>query len=68
VRVCADFRSLSPRQYFEDIVVSCPLVALPSDVSRSKPIVKRTYARTRRMAQLAVPKETPQIRHAMSAA
>ncbi len=31
------------RQHLDDVDGSCPLVALPSDVSRSKPIVKRTY-------------------------
>ena len=36
-------RGYLSRQHFEDIDGSCPLVALPSDVSRSKPIVKRTY-------------------------
>lgn len=33
------------RQHFEDLGGSCPLVALPSDVSRSNPVVKRTYER-----------------------
>jgi AcrR family transcriptional regulator len=36
-------RGYLSRQHFDDIDGSCPLVALPSDVSRSKPIVKRTY-------------------------
>lgn len=36
-------RGYLSRQHFEDIDGSCPLVALPSDVSRSKPVVKRAY-------------------------
>jgi len=36
-------RGYLSRQHFEDIDGSCPLVALPSDVSRSKPLVKKTY-------------------------
>jgi TetR/AcrR family transcriptional regulator, transcriptional repressor for nem operon len=36
-------RGYLSRQHVEDVDGSCPLVALPSDVSRSKPIVKRTY-------------------------
>jgi TetR/AcrR family transcriptional regulator, transcriptional repressor for nem operon len=36
-------RGYLSREHFDDIDGSCPLVALPSDVSRSKPVVKRTY-------------------------
>src|SRR5262249_22014170 len=36
-------RGYLSRQHFEDVDGSCPLVALPSDVSRSNPIVRRTY-------------------------
>ena len=31
------------REHFDDIDGSCPLVALPSDVSRSDPTVKRAF-------------------------
>src|SRR5262245_40179879 len=36
-------RGYLSRQHFEDVDGSCPLVAVPSDVSRSDPTVKRAY-------------------------
>jgi TetR/AcrR family transcriptional regulator, transcriptional repressor for nem operon len=36
-------RAYLSRQHFEDIDGSCPLVALPSDVARSDPTVKRVF-------------------------
>src|ERR1700683_750353 len=36
-------RAYLPRQHFEDVENSCPMVALPTDVSRSSPHAKRAF-------------------------
>jgi AcrR family transcriptional regulator len=36
-------RGYLSRQHFEDVDGSCPMVAVPSDVSRSDPVVKRAF-------------------------
>src|SRR5262249_59394428 len=36
-------RAYLSKEHFEDVDGSCPLVALPNDVSRSNPTVKRVF-------------------------